>query len=152
MYKQDRELFELLSSKGFAVGTDFITGHPGESRELWAEAMRNVKELPLTHLHAFTYSKRDGTPSATMKPEVSGNVAKERLHELESVVKAKNFEFRKAFRGELDVLIENQKDGFFIGYDQHFNKILVKSNEDLVGNWVNIKEYEVKEESNYARV
>ena len=152
MYKQDRELFELLSSKGFAVGTDFITGHPGESRELWEEAMRNVKELPLTHLHAFTYSKRDGTPSATMKPEVSGNVAKERLHELESVVMAKNFEFRKAFRGELDVLIENQKDGFFIGYDQHFNKILVKSNEDLVGNWVNIKEYEVKEESNYARV
>ncbi|MDO9267456.1 MAG: tRNA (N(6)-L-threonylcarbamoyladenosine(37)-C(2))-methylthiotransferase MtaB [Sulfurimonas sp.] len=152
MYKQDRELFELLAGKGFAIGTDFITGHPGESRELWDEAMRNVKELPLTHLHAFTYSKRDGTPSATMKPEVGGKVAKERLHELEDVVKAKNFEFRKAFGGELDVLIESQKDGFFIGYDQHFNKIMIESDEDLVGNWVNIKEYEVKEESNYGRV
>lgn len=152
MYKQDRELFELLAGKGFAIGTDFITGHPGESRELWEEAMRNVKELPLTHLHAFTYSKRDGTPSATMKPEVGGKVAKERLHELEDVVKAKNFEFRKAFGGELDVLIESQKDGFFIGYDQHFNKIMIESDEDLVGNWVNIKEYEVKEESNYGRV
>lgn len=152
MYKQDRELFELLAGKGFAIGTDFITGHPGESRELWDEAMRNVKELPLTHLHAFTYSKRDGTPSATMKPEVDGKVAKERLHELEDVVKAKNFEFRKAFGGELDVLIESQKDGFFIGYDQHFNKIMIESDEDLVGNWVNIKEYEVKEESNYGRV
>lgn len=152
MHKQDRELFELLAGKGFAIGTDFITGHPGESRELWEEAMRNVKELPLTHLHAFTYSKRDGTPSATMKPEVGGKVAKERLHELEDVVKAKNFEFRKAFGGELDVLIESQKDGFFIGYDQHFNKIMIESDEDLVGNWVNIKEYEVKEESNYGRV
>lgn len=152
VYKQDRELFELLAGKGFAIGTDFITGHPGESRELWDEAMRNVKELPLTHLHAFTYSKRDGTPSATMKPEVDGKVAKERLHELEDVVKAKNFEFRKAFGGELDVLIESQKDGFFIGYDQHFNKIMIESDEDLVGNWVNIKEYEVKEESNYGRV
>jgi MiaB/RimO family radical SAM methylthiotransferase len=152
MYKQDRELFELLAGKGFAIGTDFITGHPGESRELWEEAMRNVKELPLTHLHAFTYSKRDGTPSATMKPEVGGKAAKERLHELEDVVKAKNFEFRKAFGGELDVLIESQKDGFFIGYDQHFNKIMIESDEDLVGNWVNIKEYEVKEESNYGRV
>lgn len=152
MHKQDRELFELLAGKGFAIGTDFITGHPGESRELWDEAMRNVKELPLTHLHAFTYSKRDGTPSATMKPEVGGKVAKERLHELEDVVKAKNFEFRKAFGGELDVLIESQKDGFFIGYDQHFNKIMIESDEDLVGNWVNIKEYEVKEESNYGRV
>ncbi len=87
-----------------------------------------------------------------MKPEVGGKVAKERLHELEDVVKAKNFEFRKAFGGELDVLIESQKDGFFIGYDQHFNKIMIESDEDLVGNWVNIKEYEVKEESNYGRV
>ena len=152
VYKQDRELFELLADKGFAIGTDFITGHPGESKELWDEAMRNVRDLPLTHLHAFTYSKRDGTPSATMKPEVNGKVAKERLHELENIVKEKNFAFRAAFSGELSVLVESQKDGYFVGYDQHFNKILVESNEDLVGNWINIDNYEVKEESNYARV
>ncbi len=152
VYKQDRELFELLASKGFAIGTDFITGHPGESKELWDEAMRNVRELPLTHLHAFTYSKRDGTPSAVMKPEVSGNVAKERLHELERIVHEKNFVFRKAFDGELSVLIESQKEDYFVGYDQHFNKILVASDEDLVGNWVNISAYEAKEDANYARV
>lgn len=152
VYKQDRELFELLASKGFAIGTDFITGHPGESKELWDEAMRNVRELPLTHLHAFTYSKRDGTPSAVMKPEVSGNVAKERLHELERIVHEKNFTFRKAFDGELSVLIESQKEDCFVGYDQHFNKILVESDEDLVGNWVNISAYEAKEDANYARV
>jgi len=152
VYKQDRELFELLAGKGFAIGTDFITGHPGESQELWNEAMRNLKELPLTHLHAFTYSKRDGTPSATVKPEVNGKVAKGRLHELEEIVKSKNFEFRKAFIGELDILVESEKDGFFIGYDQHFNKILIESDEDLLGNWINIKDYKVKEESNYGRV
>ena len=33
IYKQDKELFELLARKGFSVGTDFITGHPGESEE-----------------------------------------------------------------------------------------------------------------------
>ncbi len=152
VYKQDRELFELLADKGFAIGTDFITGHPGETQELWDEAMRNVRELPLTHLHAFTYSKRDGTPSATMKPEVNGKLAKERLHELEAIVKEKNFEFRKAFSGELEVLIESEKDGLYLGHDQHFNKILIESNEDLIGNWINIRDYTVKEESNYGRV
>jgi len=152
VYKQDRELFELLAGKGFAIGTDFITGHPGETKELWDEAMRNVRELPLTHLHAFTYSKRDGTPSATMKPEVNGKVAKERLHELENIVKAKNYEFRKAFGKELEILIESEKDGAFIGYDQHFNKIIINSDEDLVGNWINLSEYDVREESNYGRV
>jgi len=152
VYKQDRELFELLASKGFAIGTDFITGHPGETQELWDEAMLNVEALPLTHLHAFTYSKRDGTPSATMKPEVNGKVAKERLHELEAVIKRKNLNFRDSFKGELEVLLESQKDGLYIGHDQHFNKIVVESDEDLLGNWLNIKDYEVRGEFNYAKL
>ncbi len=152
VYKQDRELFEELASKGFAIGTDFITGHPGETQELWDEAIRNVKDLPLTHLHAFTYSKRDSTPSATLKPEVNGKVAKERLHELESIIKEKNLDFRNSFSGELEVLLESQKDSLFIGHDQHFNKIVVESKEDLLGNWVNIQKYEVRGEFNHAKL
>jgi MiaB-like tRNA modifying enzyme len=152
VYKQDKELFELLADKGYAIGTDFITGHPGESEELWREAMLNAADLPLTHIHAFTYSKRDGTPSATMKPEVNGKVAKERLHELQNLIDEKNLQFRTAFKGELDVLIESYKDGLYHGLDQHFNKIVVASDEDLLGNWINISKYEVREDCNYARV
>jgi len=151
VYRQDRELFELLESKGFAIGTDFITGHPGESEELWREAMLNAKELPITHIHSFTYSKRDGTPSATLKPEVNGKIAKERLHELNNLIESKNFNFRKNYSGNLDVLIESYKNGAYHGLDQHFNKIIVDSNEDLLGNWINIENYEVKEDSNYAK-
>ncbi|MEJ2414539.1 MAG: tRNA (N(6)-L-threonylcarbamoyladenosine(37)-C(2))-methylthiotransferase MtaB, partial [Sulfurimonas sp.] len=120
--------------------------------ELWLEAMHNAQELPLTHLHAFTYSKRDGTPSATMKPEVNGKIAKERLHEIESLVKQKNYDFRKSFHGGLEVLVESFKDGHYHGLDQHFNKIVIDSDEDLIGNWINVDNYEVKEEFNYARV
>jgi len=156
VYKQDRELFELLADKGFAIGTDFITGHPGESEELWLEAMKNAAELPLTHLHAFTYSKRDGTPSATMKPEVNGKIAKTRLHEINELINSKNHAFRKAFSlssaNELDVLIESYKDGLYHGLDQHFNKIIVKSDEDLLGNWISVEKYEVREDSNYANI
>ena len=150
VYKQDKELFAYLRDKGFAIGTDFITGHPGESEELWKEAMTNAKELHLTHLHAFTYSKRDGTPSATMKPEVDGKTAKRRLHEIEALVKEKNYEFRKSQSVPLQVLIESEKEGYYIGYDQFFNQIRVKSSMDLVGNWLEIEDYEVREEANYA--
>ena len=152
VYRQDRELFEFLAEKGYAIGTDFITGFPGESEVLWREAMENAEALPLTHLHAFTYSKRDGTSAATMKPEVNGKVAKERLHEIESLVNEKNYAFRKAFKGELDVLIESYKSGFYHGLDQHFNKIVVKSEEDLLGNWITVSEYEVRKEYNYANI
>ena len=152
VYKQDKELFELLASKGFAVGTDFITGHPGESEELWLEAMKNAQDLPLTHIHSFTYSKRDGTPSATMKPEVNGKIAKQRLHEIEELVKEKNYAFRKAFKGELEVLIESEKDGIFYGHDQHFNKVSIESTDDLLGNWLNIKNYEVRQDTNHVKL
>ena len=152
VYKQDKALFELLAAKGFAIGTDFITGHPGESEALWQEAMQNARELPLTHIHAFTYSKRDGTKSATLKPEINGKVAKQRLHEIEALIKAKNLQFREAFHGELDVLVESYKEGFYHGLDQHFNKIMIKSDEDLLGNWVRIAEYQVHKEHNYAEL
>jgi len=151
VYNQDRELFEFLASKGFAIGTDFITGHPGESKEIWQEAIQNLKELPLTHIHSFTYSKRDATPSAYMKPEVNGKVAKERLHEVQNIIKEKNFNFRMGVKDELQVLIETKKDGFYHGLDQYFNKILVKSDSELIGNWINIKDYEVREGGNYAK-
>ena len=150
VYKQDRELFEFLAEKGFAIGTDFITGHPGESEELWKEAMSNAKALPITHIHSFTYSKRDGTPSATLKPEINGKVAKERLHELNTLIASKNLQFRRDNQHPLNLLIENYKDGFYHGLDQHFNKIVVKSDEDLVGNWINIEKYEIEMEHNFA--
>ena len=151
VYKQDKKLFELLASKGFAIGTDFITGHPGESEELWEEAMLNAAELPLTHVHSFTYSKRDGTPSATMRPEVNGKVAKERLHELDKLIQEKNLAFRKAYKGSLEVLVESYKNGLYHGLDQHFNKIVIESDEDLLGNWITVEKYEVREEFNYAK-
>ncbi len=150
VYKQDVELFEFLREKGYAIGTDFITGHPGESDEIWQEAVDNFKKLPLTHLHAFTYSKRDGTPSATMKSEINGKIAKERLHEIESIVKEKNFEFRKENKKPLEVLIESKKDEYFVGYDQFYNRVKVKSNQDLTGNWIYLEDFEVKTEANYA--
>ncbi len=152
VYKQDKELFEFLAEKGFAIGTDFITGFPGESEELWREAMNNAKALPLTHLHAFTYSKRDGTPAAVMKPEVNGKIAKARLHELEALVEQKNFAFRNSRKTQLQVLVEKEKDGLFYGLDQYFNKIIIESKEDLLGNWIDIENYEVKGDANYARV
>lgn len=152
VYKQDRELFEFLAQKGYAIGTDFITGHPGETPELWQEAIQNAKALPLTHLHAFSYSKRDGTPSAVMKPEVNGKIAKERLHEIEALVQEKNLRFRESVSGELEVLVESFKGGYYQGFDQHFNKILIKSDEDLLGNWITINDYDIKEECNYAHI
>ena len=149
--KRDLELFAELSEKGFALGTDYITGHPGESEEIWQEAYATLEQFPLTHLHAFTYSKRDGTPSSTMKPEVKGDVAKERLKSIETLVESKNITFRQKNNAiPLNVLVEEHKDDHYIGYDQFFNKVIIQSERDLLKEWVAIEKYEIKQEANYA--
>ena len=151
-FKEDIKLFQELREHGFALGTDFIVGHPGESDTIWAEAMRHLNDLPLTHVHAFSYSKRDGTPSATLKPEINGAIAKRRLKELTDLVDLKNRAFRKAFEQQpLDVLIESEKEGKFYGLDQYFNKVIITSKDDLVGNWLSVEDYEVREDGNHAK-
>ena len=149
--KRDLELFQELSERGFALGTDYITGHPGESEAIWQEAYTTLEHFPLTHLHAFTYSKRDGTPSSTMKPEVKGDVAKERLKSIETLVESKNITFRQKNNAiPLTVLVEEHKDDHFIGYDQFFNKVIIQSNRDILKEWVTIENYEIQQEANYA--
>ncbi len=149
-FKSDIELLTEIASKGYAIGTDYIVGHPGEDEKEWQEAIERVKLLPLTHVHAFSYSKRDNTASATMKPEVKGNIAKERHRELSVIVKAKNHDFRIANNQNLEVLIEQGKDGLYSGYDQYFNKIEVSSNEDITSNWVFIENAKVDGNKNVA--
>ncbi len=147
---KDLELFEFLASKGYAIGTDFIVGHPGESEEVWEDAMKNLQKFPLTHCHSFTYSKRDGTPSATMKPQVNGAIAKQRLKQLDDIIKQKNLEFRKQQKS-LDILIESSKDDIYTGYDQFFNPIEVSSSSDIVGDWIVCDQFEVKENYNVSK-
>jgi MiaB-like tRNA modifying enzyme len=147
--KSDLELFEYIADKGYALGTDFIVGHPGESDEIWQKAMDNVRKFPLTHLHGFTYSKRDGTPSATMKEQVTGDIAKKRLQELNTIIGEKNYNFRQK-KPSLEVLIEQEKDGKYIGYDQFFNQVEVVSDTDLVGDWIYLDKYEVEKKVNRA--
>ncbi|HHD78788.1 MAG TPA: tRNA (N(6)-L-threonylcarbamoyladenosine(37)-C(2))-methylthiotransferase MtaB [Epsilonproteobacteria bacterium] len=151
-YKTDFDLFHTIAAQGYALGTDYIVGHPGEDENAWTEAMSRVKELPLTHVHAFSYSKRDNTASATMKPEIRGNIAKERHKEITAIVKAKNFAFRREHADRLEVLLENGKEGVYHGFDQYFNKVEVHSSEDLSANWVLLDNVEVSNEGNKAKI
>lgn len=150
-FSSDIKLLNEIADKGYALGTDFIVGHPGETDALWEEGYENLKALPLTHVHAFTYSKRDGTPSATMKPEVNGAIAKERLKLLTDLIDEKNLAFRKSLVTPLDVLIESEKEGYYHGLDQYFNKVIISSPHDLVGNWLEVSNYQVQKDGNYVQ-
>ena len=148
----DLELFNELSSLGFALGTDYIVGHPGESEEIWAEAMENFKKFPITHLHAFVYSPRRDTHSATLKSDVSGDVAKSRLKILQGIALQNNENFRKKHNGALKILVEQKNGDFYEGFDQFYNKAKISSQNDITKEWLEVSEYEIKPDANYAKI
>jgi threonylcarbamoyladenosine tRNA methylthiotransferase MtaB len=153
-FHTDLPLFERIASHGYALGTDYIVGFPGESELLWQEAIDRVKQLPLTHVHAFSYSKRNGTPAAMMKPEIRGDLAKLRHKELSDIVKAKNLHFREQLSLPLELLVENEKitkEGYlYMGNDQFFNKVELFSKIKIDETWLQIEKYKVEATKNSA--
>ena len=147
---RDLELFCELAERGFALGTDFIVAHPGESQEIWLEAVENFKKFPLTHLHAFIFSPRQGTASASLKGRIDGKTAKARLKMLQNITALNNYKFRLSHKVPLNVLIERKNGEFYEGYDQFYDKIWIKSDEDLSKKWMEIRDYEVKFDGNFA--
>ena len=148
----DLELFNELSSLGFALGTDYIVGHPGESEEIWAEAVENFEKFPITHLHAFVYSPRRDTHSATLKSDVSGDVAKSRLKILQGIALQNNENFRKKHNVALKILVEQKNGDFYEGFDQFYNKAKISSQKDITKEWLEVSEYEIKPDANYAKI
>ena len=56
---------------GLTISTDLILGFPGETDELFQETMETLEELKFSHIHAFPYSQRPGTPAAAMPHQVT---------------------------------------------------------------------------------
>nr|WP_236033152.1 tRNA (N(6)-L-threonylcarbamoyladenosine(37)-C(2))-methylthiotransferase MtaB [Helicobacter turcicus] len=159
-FEKDLKLFNALRNKGFALGSDFIVGHPGESEEIWKEAFENFSQLPLTHLHSFIYSPRDNTPSALLKDRINGNVARERKNQLETRVRANNLKFREALcarKMPLNVLVENVtlQDSMSIaqGFDEYYNKVQIFSKQPILkDSWIKIENFNPRMDKNYAEI
>jgi tRNA-N(6)-(isopentenyl)adenosine-37 thiotransferase enzyme MiaB len=71
-----------------SLTTDIIVGFPGETEEDFLETMDVVKKVGYDSAFTFIYSKRTGTPAATMEDQVEEAVAAERFDRLLKEVQA----------------------------------------------------------------
>ncbi|MCK5825884.1 MAG: tRNA (N(6)-L-threonylcarbamoyladenosine(37)-C(2))-methylthiotransferase MtaB, partial [Desulfuromusa sp.] len=90
-----------------AIGLDVITGFPGETDHQFEQTCRLLESLPFSHLHVFPFSKRCGTPAATMPEQIPGTIIKQRASRLRKLggVKLRDFSHR-FIDSELDIVIE----------------------------------------------
>jgi threonylcarbamoyladenosine tRNA methylthiotransferase MtaB len=82
-----------------AIGADVMVGFPTETEADHSETRSLLEAAPMTYLHVFPYSRRPGTASASLTPEVRGDIAHHRSLELRGLAARKHHEFRRSFVG-----------------------------------------------------
>ena len=98
-----RELIEFIHDElpDAGLGTDIITGFPGETDGDFEETRRFIEEMPFSYLHVFPFSPREGTEAFSLPGRVHSHVVKTRTLEIIKLGHAKNLEFRRRFLGRI---------------------------------------------------
>jgi tRNA-2-methylthio-N6-dimethylallyladenosine synthase len=98
-----------------AITTDIIVGFPGETEDDFQRTLDVVRQARFSTAFTFQYSKRPGTPAATMDDQVPKQVVQERyerlLGTLEEITWAEN---KNLVGSTVEVLVavgEGRKDG-----------------------------------------
>ncbi len=121
----DAEFFERLVGRlrdrvpSISLSTDIIAGFPGETDAEFEETLRLARACRFSKIHAFPYSRREGTTAAARADQVPDAVMAERtarLLALSDELRAADFD-RRAGSAEL-VLVESDGRGMTESYHE----------------------------------
>ena len=91
----------------FALGADVIAGFPGETQSDFAATLSFLREIPFTHIHAFPFSERPGTPAASMPGSIPRAIRRARARELNIAARELIAAFARSFIGStVEVCVE----------------------------------------------
>lgn len=121
-------------------GIDVMVGLPGESEELFMQTKEFIESIKPAFIHVFPYSKRPGTPAASMPGQVSEEEKKSRVAVLEELCTRLHEEFVEENRGvDEKVLFESAcKDGMMEGYTGNYIRVRRPYDKSLVNTIVDI--------------
>ncbi|HKC28397.1 MAG TPA: tRNA (N6-isopentenyl adenosine(37)-C2)-methylthiotransferase MiaB [Jatrophihabitans sp.] len=117
-YRRDRYLGIIdkvrAAMPDAAITTDIIVGFPGETDDDFEQTLDAVRAAQFASAFTFQYSKRPGTPAATMAGQVPKQVVRERYDRLVELQDAVSWAAAKQLVGrEVEVLVnatEGRKD------------------------------------------
>ena len=122
-----------------AIRTAFIVGYPGETEEEFEHLYNFVKEMKFNKMGVFEYSREKGTPSYSMKPQISKKIMKERYNKLMELQQGISKEINEGFIGKtIPCIIESfTDDGYVIARSQNDapevdGLVYIKTDEQLV--------------------
>ena len=125
-----------------AITTDIIVGFPGETLPDVEETIDVVKKVQYDNAFTFIYSKRTGTPAASMEDQVPEEVVREGFDKLLKVVQDTARERAALLQGKvMEALVEevNEQDPSLMT-GRLSNNMLVHfpASESMIGKLVNV--------------
>lgn len=145
--RYDKERYLSLVEKiraaipDISLTTDIIVGFPGEAEEDFLETLEVVEKSGYDTAFTFIYSKRTGTPAASMPEQVPEDVIKERFNRLLSLVQENGRKYSARFAGTVqEVLVEetSKEEGMLTGRTGHNLLVHFPGDKSLIGSFVNV--------------
>ena len=131
-----------------SLTTDIIVGFPGETEEDFEETMDVVRKVRYDSAFTFIYSKRTGTPAATMPNQVPEDVVKNRFDRLLKEVQDIAAEVVKRHEGTVQKVLVEEIDtheaGFVTGRLSNNTVVHFAGDASLIGKIVNVSLDETK--------
>ncbi len=134
--------------------SDFIIGYPGETNEDFLKTLKLMNDIKFINSYSFIFSARPGTPASKLA-NVDNNNARKKLINFQSLAEKIKTKYRKDLINKMStVLFENKtknQDKYF-GRDEYFNSVIVKSNENLIGEIKRVKILEVNQSTLFGEI
>lgn len=133
---------------GVSFTTDIIVGFPGETEEDFEETLDVVRQVGFDSAYTYVYSKRTGTPAASMENQVDKDVIKRRFDRLLALLKETSAENCKKKIGLVEtVLVEEEnthEQGMLTGRLENNLLVHFKGCREQIGTMVDVKLTEEK--------
>ena len=131
--------------------SDFIIGFPGETEDDFLKTIELIKEIDYDQSYSFIYSKRPGTPAASLQDNISMEVKKERLSFLQETINTLSKNKSKNILGkQVEVLVEGTSSKYrnmVLGRTKNNKVINIPGSKDMIGKILKIEITELDNKS-----
>ena len=138
-------IFDKLkaSVKDIAISTDIIVGFPGETDEQFADTLKAVEYCKYDNAYSFIFSPRPGTPAARMEDDITTEVKKARLQQLnERLGYYSKLNNQKWVNRTVKVLVDGpskNRPEIFAGYTPQQKLVNFETKGAIVGDIIDVK-------------
>jgi tRNA-2-methylthio-N6-dimethylallyladenosine synthase len=125
-----------------SISSDFIIGFPGETDHDFNQTMKLIDEINYDHSFSFIYSKRPGTPAASLADDTPMEVKKQRLGILQTRInQSANIISEKMLNTNQIILVEAKAKKYneLAGRTENNRIVNFVGSDDLIGQFATVK-------------